>query len=240
MAWRRKSGVPGPNHHLTSSPQVPFKIPIIKYDTRNTFPYLVGNKPLLITLRKRSPTFLPTAADTKKDLTLPSLFQMPEASHQAAQGYLSESEPVLDLPVIDQYPLCPDCMRMKAERLALKEKDSRYQGLPHFIKPTKKMVILDAPKHLQLPLMDFMSEKSTTTKHKSPVTTINEDIDAENVQYRLQMRAIWGPKKPIQTLYTDLIASSDSTRTYKKESPPDPKSMWTEFNIKIPKHSKYY
>ncbi|XP_072504724.1 uncharacterized protein C1orf105 homolog isoform X5 [Notamacropus eugenii] len=227
---------------MGKNPQkVPFKIPIIKYDTRNTFPYLVGNKPLLITLRKRSPTFLPTAADTKKDLTLPSLFQMPEASHQAAQGYLSESEPVLDLPVIDQYPLCPDCMRMKAERLALKEKqDSRYQGLPHFIKPTKKMVILDAPKHLQLPLMDFMSEKSTTTKHKSPVTTINEDIDAENVQYRLQMRAIWGPKKPIQTLYTDLIASSDSTRTYKKESPPDPKSMWTEFNIKIPKHSKYY
>ncbi|XP_051854904.1 uncharacterized protein LOC127562899 isoform X1 [Antechinus flavipes] len=226
----------------------------------------------------RSQTSPPAAVDTKKDLTLPSLFKVPEASHQipdqhgmahhssdfqardfaslslpggwdyrhhtspVAQSYPNETMSDLDLPVIDQYVLCPDCLRMKAERWGLNGKqETRYQGLPHFIQPTKKMIILDAPKHLRFPIMDFMSDRMIRSKYKPTETSVNQDIEAENVQYRLPMRAIWGAKKPLQTIYTDLLTSCQSSRPSKKECSPEEKNMWAEFNIsKSPKHSKFH
>ncbi|XP_074164463.1 uncharacterized protein C1orf105 homolog isoform X2 [Sminthopsis crassicaudata] len=226
------------------NPKVPFKVPIIKYDSSNkeVIPSLVEKKPFFITLQKRSQTSSPTAVDTKKDLTLPSLFKLPEVSHQAAQSYPNENMSDLDLPVIDQYVLCPDCLRMKAERWGLNGKqDTRYQGLPHFIQPTKKMIILDAPKHLRFPIMDFMSDRMIRSKYKPTETSVNQDIEAENVQYRLPMRAIWGAKKPLQTIYTDLLSSCQSSRPSKKECSPEDKNIWAEFNIsKSPKHSKFH
>ncbi|XP_074078134.1 uncharacterized protein C1orf105 homolog isoform X2 [Macrotis lagotis] len=218
--------------------KVPFKVSIITYDPlskRDLNPSFGGNKPLIITLRQRPQTTFPINVDTKKDMILPNVLQMTDISNKLAQVY-QKNNPKF----IKHYPLCTDCLR-RTGKLALQEKDSRYKDLPHFIKPTRKMIILDAPKHLQIPLMDFMNNKRfLVTKYKPPENNLNEDIKAENVGYRLPMRAIWGPKKPFQTLYTDLIAPA-WLEPYQKKSLQEEKNMWAEFNItKIPKFSKYY
>ncbi|XP_007480839.1 uncharacterized protein LOC103093517 isoform X2 [Monodelphis domestica] len=216
---------------------------VISKSRNEVIPNLMGNKPLLITFPERphhSP--LSSTVEVKKDLTLPSLVQEPETSQQVPQLNSSLSSSLLDLPDIDEFPLCPDCLRMKGEDWGSKEnRETRLRGLPHFLKPSKKKMILETPAHLRVPLMDFMHDKWIQSRVKIPKDIVSEDIEAENVQYRLPMRDIWCPRKPFQTLYTDLLTHRKRTDSYKKHASPDPKSMWAEFNItKIPKHSKFH
>ncbi|XP_064136084.1 uncharacterized protein C1orf105 homolog [Loxodonta africana] len=134
------------------------------------------NKPLVLSLPKRSPqsstTFL---ISSKKDLNLPFLFQVPDASSKVSG---SQSNPML----LRNRRLCSTCREMK------------------LVQPRTMLI----PDDLKLSFENFMSHR-TMGLHPSRAKTVpkppHDDILTENIHYRLP---VLGPRIAVfQDLFSD-------------------------------------